>query len=37
VSDPRHNHIVLRSQRVGELQSEDQNPSQVAERAIVIK
>jgi hypothetical protein len=35
--DPRTNHIVLRSQRLRDLHSADQGPTQVAERPIVIK
>ena len=35
--DPRANHVVLQSQRLGDLRSADQSPTQVAERPIVIK
>ena len=35
--DPRTNHVVLQSQRLRDLRSADQSPTQVAERPIVIK
>jgi len=35
--EPRNNHVVLASQRVGGSPSEDHSPPQVAERPIVIK
>jgi hypothetical protein len=35
--DPRINHVVLQSERIGGSRSQDQAPTQVAERPIVIK
>jgi hypothetical protein len=35
--DPRTNHVVLQSQRLRDLHSADESPTQVAERPIVIK
>ena len=35
--DPRTNHVVLQSERLRDLRSADQSPTQVAERPIVIK
>ena len=37
VVDPRTNHVVLQSQRLGDTRATDQGPTQVAERTIVIK
>jgi hypothetical protein len=35
--DPRTNHVVLQSQRLRDLHANEQSPTQVAERPIVIK
>ena len=35
--DPRNNHVVLQSQRVGDRHPKNQSPPMVAERPIVIK
>jgi hypothetical protein len=35
--DPRINHVVLKSQRIGAAHAQGQGPTQVAERPIVIK
>jgi hypothetical protein len=35
--DPRTNHVVLKTERLRDLRSPDQGPTQVAERPIVIK
>lgn len=35
--NPRTNHVVLQTERLGDLRSSDSNPTQVAERPIVIQ